>query len=515
MNAMARTIAELVGHAGLADAITGPARDFGDVRVRGVELDSRKVTAGDLFLALPGRVADGREFIAEAVSRGAAAVCVEGVVRGADREQAGAVPLFALEQLSAWAGHLAAAYYDQPSRALSVLGVTGTNGKTSVTHHLAEVLQGLGERCGICGTLGNGFPPDLRPSGMTTPDAVDVQRTLAWLRDAGARWTAMEVSSHALDQQRVNGIDFCGALFTNLTRDHLDYHGSMEAYAESKRQLFLAPSLEVAALNRDDPFGQALAERIPAAVDVLDFSLHEPRASVHVVGRETLPDGGTRLQLRSPWGQGECVTHLLGDFALSNLVGALTLLAGLGVSWPRLLAAADVHAVPGRMQTFQRGDGGTIVVDYAHTPDALDRVLQVLRAHTRGRLWCVFGCGGERDPGKRALMGAVAGARADRIVLTDDNPRSEDGDRIIAEIRAGVPKDVAVQVERDRGRAIATAVAAAHPDDLVLVAGKGHETHQDGPCGRRSFSDIDSVRQLVAVTSSNNAAPPGRGAGQG
>lgn len=501
MNAMARALAELFARAG-ATVLPGPWAPWETrVAVQGMQLDSRRIRFGELFLALPGLTRDGREFIAAAVRRGAVAICVDGPVTEADAAAAKGVPVFGLVDLAAMAGPLAAAYYDAPAHAMRVLGATGTNGKTSVTHHLAALLEASGERCGLCGTLGNGFPQHLRRSGMTTQDAVSLQRTLAWMRDAGAGWAAVEVSSHALDQDRVAGVEFAGALFTNLSRDHLDYHGTMEAYGESKRQLFLMPGLDVAAINRDDAYGRKLLDRVPAPVDVLDFSLLDPRAQVHARAEPTQADGTTRLQLASPWGAGECVTSLTGEFAWSNLVGAITLLAGLGVGWQTLLhAATRVQPVAGRMQQFLHPAGFSLVVDYAHSADALQRVLQALRARTPGRLICVFGCGGERDPGKRPEMGQVAAAGADLVILTDDNPRREDGDNIIAQILAGMEGSAdRVQVERDRAAATRLAVAAATAGDVVLIAGKGHEDYQDGPDGRRPYSDIDMARLLTRV----------------
>lgn len=508
MNAMARAVAELFARAG-ATVLPGPWPP-GQIHVvvQGVQLDSRRVRYGDLFLALPGRVHDGRAFITSAINRGAVAVCVDGPVTAMDEAAAGHVPVFGIDDLAATAGPLAAAYYDAPSHALQVLGVTGTNGKTSATHHLAQLLEATGERCGICGTLGNGFPQHLRQTGMTTQDAVSLQRTLAWMRDAGAGWAALEVSSHALDQDRVAGVQFAGALFTNLSRDHLDYHGSMEAYGESKRQLFLTPGLDVAAINRDDSFGLGLVERVPTPVDVLDFSMQDQRAQVHVEASELQADGITRLQVQSPWGRGECRTGLVGEFAQSNLLGAITLLAGLGVGWQQLLGAASrVQPVVGRMQAFAHPAGFSLIVDYAHSPDALERVLRTLRSRTSGRLICVFGCGGERDPGKRPLMGAVASAWADQLVLTDDNPRGEDGDAIIAEIRAGISAPAtAVRVERDREAATRWAVSQAAAGDLVLLAGKGHEDYQDGAEGRRRYSDIETATLLTSAAAQRGAA---------
>lgn len=496
MNALACGVMALLDSAGIVPAAgsDGPNRlkDY----VQGLTLDSRKVRPGEMFLAVRGASHDGRSFIPEAVARGATVICVDGPVTAADRELAGDVAILGIDELGSAAGLLAAAYYDDPSRALQVLGVTGTNGKTSCSHHLAEMLGRLGEQAGLCGTLGNGFPGRLQGTGLTTADPVSLQRSLAWLRDAGAGWVAMEVSSHALDQDRVAGITFAGALFTNLSRDHLDYHGTMAAYGESKRRLFLAPGLDVAALNRDDPFGRSLIDHVPAALDVFDFSLRDRGAAVHLDTFER-DSGGAFGTLVSPWGRGEFRTRLLGDFAVSNLLGCMTLLGGLGWPLADLLDVADVTPVSGRMQPFVRPDGITLVVDYAHTPDALAKALGALHGHFSGRVLCVFGCGGERDPGKRPEMGRIAEAGAAFVVITDDNPRGEDGDAIVRDVLAGMSSDANVAVERDRRRAIELALASARGGDVILVAGKGHEDYQDGPSGRTAYSDLDTVAELT------------------
>ncbi|HSG87743.1 MAG TPA: UDP-N-acetylmuramoyl-L-alanyl-D-glutamate--2,6-diaminopimelate ligase [Pseudomonadales bacterium] len=495
MSPLTRSLAELLASADVRTVEPSPA--LATVNLAGLAMDSRRLRPGELFLAVPGQTADGRAFIADVAGRGAAAILVDGAVRDEDRAAAGSVPIFAVEELGRLAGLLASAWHDHPSRAMRVLGVTGTNGKTSASHHLADMLGALGERAGVCGTLGNGFPGQLHGTGLTTADAVTLQYSLASLRDAGAGWVAMEVSSHALDQGRVSGVAFAGALFTNLTRDHLDYHGTMDAYGEAKRQLFLAPGLEVAALNRDDAFARSLAERIPAAVELFDFSLDDAAASLRATDID-YGTSGTRAHIESVWGEGDLRTRLLGNFSLSNLLGAVTLLVGLGLPLRDVLAAADVEPVPGRMQSFAHPHGFSVVVDYAHTPDALEQALQVLRKHFDRALICVFGCGGERDAGKRPEMARAAARWADRIIVTDDNPRGEDGDAIVADIVAGMAENTAYAVERDRRRAIEQACSAARAGDVVLIAGKGHEDYQDGAAGRVHYSDLETVARLVA-----------------
>jgi UDP-N-acetylmuramoyl-L-alanyl-D-glutamate--2,6-diaminopimelate ligase len=496
MNARTLTLAELFAAAELASL--APADPTLLARpLTGLARDARRIRAGEAFLAVAGRATDGRRFVADAVARGAGVVLVEGNVADADRIAAGDVPVVAVDELSRHLGRLASAWFDAPSRALRVLGVTGTNGKTSCTHHVAELLAALGERAGICGTLGNGFPGALHSTGLTTADVVTLTGSLAWMRDAGARWVAMEVSSHALDQERTAGIRFAGALFTNLTRDHLDYHDTMDAYGEAKRQLFLAPGLEVGVLNRDDAFARTLPERIPTALEFFDYSLVDTNASLSVAGRR-VEQGRTVAEVTSVWGSGRLRTNLLGDFLLGNLLGALTLLAGLGHRFGDLLEAAEaVTPVVGRLQPLGHPRGFTCVVDYAHTPDALAQALAVVRGHFPGRVLCVFGCGGDRDAGKRPLMGEAAAAGADRLILTDDNPRGEDGDAIVASIAAGIGPGCDVVVERDRRAAIALACAEAEPGDVVLIAGKGHEDYQEGPAGRLPYSDQEVVRALI------------------
>ena len=497
MNALARTVAEVFALADLAArAPTDPA--LLATPLAGLALDSRRVRGGDLFLAVSGRATDGRRFIGDAIARGASAVLVDGEVDESMRALSGGVPLAGVDELQRHIGRLAAAWFDHPSRAMRVLGVTGTNGKTSCTHHLGEMLTALDHRAGICGTLGNGFPGALRATGLTTADAVTLSASLAWMRDAGAEWVAMEVSSHALDQERTGGISFAGVMLTNLTRDHLDYHGSMAAYGEAKRQLFLAPGVEVGVVNRDDPFARELPDRIPSAVEVFDYSLTDSAAALRV--RAQRPVGNClEVEVDSCWGRGTVSTPLLGDFLLSNLLGSITLLAGLGLPFDAVLEAAGrARPVTGRLQPITHPDGFTVVVDYAHTPDALAQALRVLRGHFPGRLHCVFGCGGERDPGKRALRGEAAASLADRLLVTDDNPRGEDGDQIVAGILEGIPSNLDVLVERDRRRAITAALAGAVAGDVVLVAGKGHEDYQEGPDGRVPYSDVALVEALVA-----------------
>lgn len=463
--------------------------------VRELTLDSRKVRPGDLFLAVPGASHDGRAHIADAIARGAVAVAYE--AEGAPPlpdSQATLLPIKGLsKQLSAIAGR----FYGEPSRGLHLVGVTGTNGKTSVSQLLAQALDRLGERCGIVGTLGTGFHGALESGRHTTPDPLAVQATLALLKHAGARAVAMEVSSHGLAQGRVAGLDFDVAVFTNLSRDHLDYHGSMEAYGAVKATLFAWPQLRCRVINLDDPFGRQLAGLEGARL--IDYSINDAAAYVHC-RQVRFDDHGVRAELITPQGQGLLRSPLLGRFNLSNLLAVIGALLGMDYSLDDVLRVLpDLQGPSGRMQRLGGGAAPLVVVDYAHTPDALEKVLEALRPHVRGRLLCLFGCGGDRDRGKRPLMAEVAERHADGVLVTDDNPRSEDPLEILAEIRAGFTRPETVQFMSGRGQAIASLIAGARADDIVLLAGKGHEDYQEINGVRQPFSDLDEASKALAA----------------
>jgi UDP-N-acetylmuramoyl-L-alanyl-D-glutamate--2,6-diaminopimelate ligase len=477
-----------------------------DVPVTGLGADSRTIKPGQIFIARRGATTDGARYIDDAARAGAAALLREGEP-GCELRPDGVVEV-RVADVAASAGMLADRFYDHPSRDLEVVGVTGTNGKTSVTHFVAKALSTADEApCGVLGTLGHGMYGALRPSKLTTPDVISVHGQLAELRAAGARRTIMEVSSHALDQGRVAGVDFDGAVFTNLTRDHLDYHGGMLAYGDAKRALFECPTLRYAAINADDAFGAELlaAERagVRSVAYGIDSDVEAPPAehpSAWLRARIDDPrDAAIALSIRGSFGEGRLQSKLYGRFNAYNLLASLAVLLlmdrPLDTALRRL---AEVEAPPGRMQRFG-GSGGEplVVVDYSHTPDSLARALESLREQCSGTLWCVFGAGGERDRGKRPMMGAAAAAHADAIVLTDDNPRGEDGDRIIDDIRSGIPDGARVLTERDRAAAIALALAAAGPGDTVLVAGKGHENYQEAGGRRLPFSDAAAVRAAL------------------
>ncbi len=461
--------------------------------VSGLCSDSRQCRPGDLFLAWPGTRQHGLEHLAAVERAGAVAVLYDPV--GVASLPSAGLPLLPVPGLRALAGQLADRFFGMPSRDLAVIGVTGTNGKTSVCHFLAQALDAPDRRCGVIGTVGNGFPDELQPATHTTPDAIALHAELARLRDLGARRVALEVSSHALDQDRIAGVRLATAVFTNLTHEHLDYHGDMDGYGEAKRRLFSQPGLRGAALNVDDPQGAAWRAELDPGLEVLGYGF---AAGADVQGANLVLDaGGLEFEVITPCGSGRLRSTLLGRFNASNLLATLSVLRLVGIDLEDALTRlARVRTVPGRMEHFGDGSGPLAVVDYAHTPDALASALAALRDHCRGRLWCVFGCGGDRDAAKRPLMGAAAEAGADRVIVTDDNPRHEDRTAIAAAIVAGMRQPARVEVLSDRGAAITRALTQATADDVVLVAGKGHETVQQVGDEMRPFSDRALVRRL-------------------
>jgi len=458
--------------------------------------DSRRCAPGVAFFACPGERVDGRQFIPDAIARGAAAVAWEAedfVWRPEWR-----VPNAAVPGLRRQAGALAHEFYGRPSAALWTCGVTGTNGKTTCSQWIAAALGGVGAKCGVIGTLGAGFPGALEDAGHTTPDALELHRLLAGMRRAGAVAAAMEVSSHALQQDRAGGVVFACALFTNLSHDHLDYHGSMDAYAAAKSRLFEAEGLACAVLNLDDVFGAQLAQRLAArGMRTIGYSLFDAGGGgEHLVAAAI---DGARVRIVSSWGEAEVSLPALGRFNVANALGVAGALIAYGMDFRDAARCLEtLPEVPGRMQRLGGEGEPLVVVDYAHSPDALDKVLQTLRAVAdarRGRLVAVFGAGGDRDRAKRAPMGAIASRLADRVVLTSDNPRSEEPLAILRDIEAGVV--VPHALEPDRARAIAAAIEQAAGADVVLIAGKGHEATQEIAGHRLPFSDAAIARAAL------------------
>ena len=487
--------------------------------IGGLSADSRDLRAGDAFVAYPGARADGRQHIADALERGAAAVLWER--DGFSWNDAWRVPNIAVDGLRGLAGHLAHEVYGRPSEKLWLAGVTGTNGKTSCSQWIAQAFNALGRKTAVIGTLGSGFPSAsgrepaaLAPSLNTTPEAIELHRRLAEFLRAGAQGVVMEVSSVGLDQGRVDGALFDVALLTNLSRDHLDYHGDMERYAASKAQLFDAPGLSGAVLNMDDVLGVRIAQKLGgSAVARAGYSAHAGVASA--AGLEffleaeniRLTQEGLAFGLVSSWGRAEVTSRLLGRFNVANVLGVLGVLLGAGVALEQAAAAvAALSSPPGRMQCLGGAGKPLAVVDYAHSPDALEAVLISLRPLAQaagGRLACVFGCGGDRDRGKRSLMGAIAARSADQVLLTSDNPRGEDPMEIITDILEGVLAEAQTEqaplVIADRREAIAAAIAAAAADDVVLIAGKGHEDYQEIAGRRIPFSDAAVAAEALAA----------------
>ena len=491
-----------------------------NVNVTHLVTDSRAVRQGDTFVAYPGEQADGRKFIAQAIAQGANAVIWE--ARHFVWDDAWQIPNIAVSDLRRKAGWLADAVYGAPSEKSWLVGITGTNGKTSTCHWIARALNDTGKKCALIGTLGNGFPGDngsgaLQASVNTTPDAIHVHGLLADYLHAGAQAVAMEVSSHALAQGRVNGVRFDVALLTNLSRDHLDYHGDMESYAAAKRKLFDWERLKYAVLNFDDAFGAESAEQLQdASVEVVGYGMSDAALQLAerlglrmVYGNLAEMSGeGLRLEVHSSWGGARLNSALVGRFNAANLLGVLAVLLVSGVALDDAVAALGrVRAVPGRMQRLGGAGQPTVIVDYAHTPDALEKVLLALRevrAGSGGKLICVFGCGGDRDRGKRAMMGLVAEKFSDRCIVTSDNPRSEDMFGIIAEIVGGMHGGNH-EIIVERATAIQAAIEYARQPDTVLIAGKGHEDYQEIGGVKHPFSDVAVAQQALQKWSAGAA----------
>ena len=492
----------------LAQLTAGFAAVPAEVLVSDVTLDSRAATPGALFLACRGRTHHGVEFAADAVARGARAVLYE-----RDGDTGGAAPqlptgtfVAAVPQLTERAGVIADRFFGAPSQQLTVAGITGTNGKTTCAWLLAQALQHCHRPAAYIGTLGVGVPAQLTPTLHTTPDAVSIHRQLAALRALGAECVSMEVSSHALDQARVNGVRFNTAAFTNLTRDHLDYHGTMEAYGAAKARLFGAPGLAHRVINVDDPFGERLAReasgaRLTVTTRAAGAAAQLPGGVQFVRAARITPDpGGLLIEVESSFGAVQLPVRLMGEFNVDNALTVLAVLLAWNIPLKDAAHALSLsRAASGRMEMFGgRGRTPLAIVDYAHTPDALAKALRAARLHCRGQLRVVFGCGGDRDAGKRSLMGGIADDLADQIIVTDDNPRSEDPQAITRDILQGI-KTRTVRVIHDRGEAIAAALKEARAVDLVLIAGKGHEDYQIYGETRRSFSDRSEAERLLGA----------------
>jgi UDP-N-acetylmuramoyl-L-alanyl-D-glutamate--2,6-diaminopimelate ligase len=464
----------------LAELLRG-FTDAPEIAVYGIHSDSRSLKPGDVFLACQGIRSHGIDYVAAAVAAGAAAIVYDSTTAAAPGDASG-VHCVAVEHLGRHLGTIANRFYASPSASVRVIGITGTNGKTTVAWLIAQCLERLGETCGYIGTLGAGIGAVDMGACMTTPATIELNAQLAEFRDAGASFTALEVSSHALAQNRVDGVAFDTVMFTNLSRDHLDYHGDMQSYGDAKARLFAEYSAKQRIVNIDSEFGAQLADR--CGQDVVAVSTKRDRVAdgrPYVFARSIVPGAaGSEVKIVSSWGEATIALPLPGDFNVANATIVLALLLNQGVPIDKAAAVlGEVSAPPGRMQRVPGSPSAPAVyVDFAHTPAALDVVLHALRAHCRGQLWCVFGCGGDRDAGKRPQMGRIVEQCADRAVITSDNPRSEDPSKIIAAIAAGLEQPALAVVIENRDSAIAWAVANAAVDDVVLIAGKGHEHNQ-------------------------------------
>ncbi|HEY6642316.1 UDP-N-acetylmuramoyl-L-alanyl-D-glutamate--2,6-diaminopimelate ligase [Povalibacter sp.] len=481
--------------AGLVDA------DVPDVVVADLTIDSRKAGAGSAFVALPGLRSHGVAFASQAVGRGATVVLWQPAEGVAEPKLPAHVTVIAVTQLTAMIGTIADRFFSAPSRAVAVTGVTGTNGKTTIAYVLAAAFAHLGKSSAYAGTLGYGPIGAVTAGTHTTPDCITLHRQIAALRDAGVQQLAMEVSSHALDQRRVAGVRIDTAVFTNLTHDHLDYHGSFEAYGAAKARLFAWPGLRHAVINVEDAFGRELAANYQGhglVICARDDSNLLPGCGYVLATSVTATPAGLVIGIDSNRGSATLHSCFVGDFNVDNLIAVLAVLLAHGFPMHAAVSALESCAPPpGRMETFVAPERPLAIVDYAHTPDALEKALSAARKHCSGKLICVFGCGGDRDAAKRPVMGAIAERLADVVMVTDDNPRTEDGNVIVAAIVAGLQQPQHAIVERDRARAIERAITIARAGDVVLVAGKGHEDYQIVGHETRYFSDRDVVQAAL------------------
>ena len=498
-----------------------------DVEFNGLAIDSRNVKAGDVFLAYKGTNTDGREFIQGAIDNGAVAVIAEKNIEWEKFTVVnGKTPVYVFPEVREKVGLLAANYFGNPSANMKVIGLTGTNGKTTCTHILAEALSLLNKSCGVIGTLGNGLWGQLKTANHTTPDPLSLQKTLKALKNDGAEFIAMEVSSHALDQGRVSGMVFDMAVLTNITHDHLDYHGTISNYAESKKKLFEFDELKGLVLNMDDDYGMLWAKTIASgsaasissgssvsdsAVNCIGYSRKNQAEEQGLFGFNQMMasnifsnEKGLSFDFSSSWGNGHISNqNLYGEFNVSNLLAVCCVLFSQGFNIQEVTRVlSKVHGVQGRMQKIHTLERPTVVIDFAHTPDALENVLSELKKQSSGQLVCVFGCGGDRDNKKRISMGKIANRLADKVIVTNDNPRFEDSKKIFTDILSGIKGSSTVRVIEDRADAIAYAINSSEENDIILISGKGAESYQDINGEKVPYSDIDVVNKVFKLNSS-------------
>lgn len=505
-----KTLAQLLPEQNLGEAA--------DIVVRHLCLDSRQLKTGDAFIALAGTQVDGRQFIAKAIEAGAAVILVEADKNWQGIDWLGGVPVVAVEQLSEKISIIAGRFYGEPSKAMSLIGVTGTNGKTTCSLLAAQLLASLQKKAGVVGTIGFGLLDASAPfaqqisaltsTGLTTPDPITLQRILNDLKMHGATTAAVEVSSHSLQQKRVAGVQFTTAIFTNLTQDHLDYHGDLASYGNAKAQLLHMVNLRTAIINIDDVWAKSLLDKVPANVRVFTYSV-KTKADIYVEDIQLQVDG-VRAQLITPWGCAELNSPLLGVFNLSNLLAVIASICVQGFALDQVLPLIKkLQPAPGRMQVIglDHVTDIQVVVDYAHTPDALENTLQAISEHKPGKIWTVFGCGGSRDKTKRPLMGRAAEKLSDFVIVTNDNPRAENPASIVAEVVRGMKNPNGCLVIADRAQAIDFAVQQAKAGDIVLIAGKGHEEYQIFATQTIPFSDIKQARNSLELRMNKQASP--------
>ena len=497
--------------------LAGMLRDpstLSDLTVTGISLDSRQLESGNLFLCLAKGGKQREQHLQQALNAAVAVVLFDAEYPLTERESQlianTAIDAHPVKNLAEKAGEIAARYYGHPSMALTVIAVTGTNGKTSTSQFIAQALESLGLACGVIGTLGVGRVDGLTDTGMTTPDPVSIQKILTEFCDENIKYVVIEASSHALEQGRLNSVSIDVALFTNLSRDHLDYHNSMAEYGQAKERLFKFESIRTAIINSDDKFGSALYETLQARgkLDLLSYSSKSGKVNANFKADNVeLKADGLHFDVVTELGVNKIQSSLFGRFNIDNLLATAACLTALNINFEATcLAISQCHAVKGRMDMLGGNKHVAVVIDFAHTPDALEQALRSLQEHITNNadLWCVFGCGGDRDVGKRPLMGVAAQHYANKVIITDDNPRSEDPQQIVEAILVGMKKQKSISIEHDRKLAITSAIKEAKANDIVLVAGKGHEQYQEVMGIKTPFSDYQIV--MDALSEANNTS---------
>lgn len=496
-----------------------------ELKITGLSIDSRQIKNGDCFVALKGNMTDGANYMQQAIDQGAVVALVDETSDVTIDAPKVGIPVLWIKNLSSTVSKIAGRFYSYPSRKTKLVAFTGTNGKTTCSRLYAQLISDIDAvnqeiNAAYIGTTGYGLINDQsiqldndasikkeKNIGLTTPDAVSVQRIMAELTHLGANYIAMEASSHSLVQHRIADLDINTAVFTNLSRDHLDYHKDLESYAAAKAKLFAMPSIETAIINIDDKVGRKIAADLNADIRLLTFSLENKQADVHCTSI-CMSIEGIDATIVTPWGDGRLRSPLVGDFNLSNLLTVITVACSQGYSLSKCLPVVpQLAAVPGRMEMVSMDYKPKVIVDYAHTPDALEKVLSALKSHCSGQLWVIFGCGGDRDTGKRSQMGKVADTYADRVVITNDNPRNEIPEQIVEHILQGI--DGEVTIDLGRASAISNSIKQANDDDIILIAGKGHENYQIVGNQRLPFSDYEQAMLALNNHDDNIAATKG------